>query len=476
MSKPFYESPLEGRYASEAMRRVFSPDHRYGTWRRLWLALAEAEQQLGLPVTDAQLDELRAHLDDIDYDVVRAHEERVRHDVMAHVLALGDLCPTARPIIHLGATSCYVTDNADLLLLREALGLIRGKLCEALRALGDFALKTKDIPCVGLTHLQAAQPLTVGRRAACWAQDLLQDLTDLDALLPSIKLLGCRGATGTQASFLDLFDGDVDKVETMEQAISQKLGGLPVFDVSGQTYPRKLDARVLNLLASLGISCYRFAQDVRLLQSRGEMEEPFGSSQIGSSAMAYKRNPIRAERACSLSRHLIALSQDAAMTACTQWCERTLDDSANRRIALPEAFLTADAVLDIVIYLARGLVVYPKMCERGLRDALPFIATENIMMEAVKKGGDRQVLHEAIRCHSMAAAKIIKEEGGENDLIDRLAADPLFKMTREEIESILKPENFIGRADRQVEEFLSETIQPLIEKDGGQKFDIKIEV
>ena len=466
MSKPFYESPLEGRYASEAMRRVFSPDHRYGTWRRLWLALAEAEQQLGLPVTDAQLDELRAHLDDIDYDVVCAHEERVRHDVMAHVLALGDLCPTARPIIHLGATSCYVTDNADLLLLREALGLIRGKLCEALRALGDFALKTKDIPCVGLTHLQAAQPLTVGRRAACWAQDLLQDLTDLDALLPSIKLLGCRGATGTQASFLDLFDGDVDKVEAMEQAISQKLGGLPVFDVSGQTYPRKLDARVLNLLASLGISCYRFAQDVRLLQSRGEMEEPFGSSQIGSSAMAYKRNPIRAERACSLSRHLIALSQDAAMTACTQWCERTLDDSANRRIALPEAFLTADAVLDIVIYLARGLVVYPKMCERGLRDALPFIATENIMMESVKRGGDRQELHERIRVHSIAAGKNVKEEGGKNDLIERILADPAFDLSREEIDEIMKPEKYIGRSDVQVDEFVAGYVNPILEKYG----------
>lgn len=466
MSKPFYESPLEGRYASEAMRRVFSPDHRYGTWRRLWLALAEAEQQLGLPVTDAQLDELRAHLDDIDYDVVRAHEERVRHDVMAHVLALGDLCPTARPIIHLGATSCYVTDNADLLLLREALGLIRGKLCEALRALGDFALKTKDIPCVGLTHLQAAQPLTVGRRAACWAQDLLQDLTDLDALLPSIKLLGCRGATGTQASFLDLFDGDVDKVEAMEQAISQKLGGLPVFDVSGQTYPRKLDARVLNLLASLGISCYRFAQDVRLLQSRGEMEEPFGTSQIGSSAMAYKRNPIRAERACSLSRHLIALSQDAAMTACTQWCERTLDDSANRRIALPEAFLTADAVLDIVIYLARGLVVYPKMCERGLRDALPFIATENIMMEAVKKGGDRQSTHERIRAHAQAAAVRMKDEGTANDLLQRIVEDPSLPLTQEELSTLLEPSKYIGLAPRQTERFVTRVLRPAIGQDG----------
>ena len=372
----------------------------------------------------------------------------------------------ARPIIHLGATSCYVTDNADLLLLREALGLIRGKLCEALRALGDFALKTKDIPCVGLTHLQAAQPLTVGRRAACWAQDLLQDLTDLDALLPSIKLLGCRGATGTQASFLDLFDGDVDKVETMEQAISQKLGGLPVFDVSGQTYPRKLDARVLNLLASLGISCYRFAQDVRLLQSRGEMEEPFGSSQIGSSAMAYKRNPIRAERACSLSRHLIALSQDAAMTACTQWCERTLDDSANRRIALPEAFLTADAVLDIVIYLARGLVVYPKMCERGLRDALPFIATENIMMEAVKKGGDRQSTHERIRAHAQAAAVRMKEEGTANDLLQRIVEDPSLPLTQEELSTLLEPSKYIGLAPRQTERFVTRVLRPAIGQDG----------
>ncbi|MDY2835164.1 MAG: adenylosuccinate lyase [Candidatus Aphodomonas sp.] len=460
MSKPFYESPLEGRYASEAMRRVFSPDHRYGTWRRLWLALAEAEHELGLPVTQAQLDQLRAHLDDIDYDAVHAYEVKVRHDVMAHVLALGDLCPEARPVIHLGATSCYVTDNADLLLLREALGLVRAKLCEALRALGDFALKTKDVPCLGLTHLQAAQPITVGRRAACWAQDLLQDLYDLDALLPSVRLLGCRGATGTQASFLDLFDGDVEKVEAMERKISEKLGGLPVFDVSGQTYPRKLDARVLNLLASLGISCYRFAQDVRLLQSRGELEEPFGSSQIGSSAMAYKRNPIRAERVCSLSRHLIALTQDASMTACTQWCERTLDDSANRRIALPEAFLTADAVLDVVIYVARGLTVYPKMCEKNLRDALPFIATENIMMEAVKKGGDRQNAHERIREHSQAAAVRMKQEGAPNDLLTRIAEDPELPLSMEELGTLLDPSKYVGLAPRQTERFVRDVLRP----------------
>ena len=462
MSKPFYESPLEGRYASEAMRRVFSPDHRYGTWRRLWLALAEAEHELGLPVTQAQLEQLRAHLDDIDYDAVHAYEVKVRHDVMAHVLALGDLCPEARPIIHLGATSCYVTDNADLLLLREALGLIRAKVCEALRALGDFAMKTKDIPCLGLTHLQAAQPITVGRRAACWAQDLLQDLEDIDALLPSVKLLGCRGATGTQASFLDLFDGDVEKVEAMEKKISEKLGGLPVFDVSGQTYPRKLDARILNMLASLGISCYRFAQDVRLLQSRGEMEEPFGSSQIGSSAMAYKRNPIRAERVCSLSRHLLALTQDAAMTACTQWCERTLDDSANRRIALPEAFLTADAVLDVVIYIARGLVVYPKMCEKNLRDSLPFIATENIMMEAVKNGGDRQSAHERIREHSQAAAVRMKQEGAPNDLLNRIAEDLELPITMDDLGSLLDPMKYVGLAPRQTERFVRDTLRPAV--------------
>ena len=462
MSKPFYESPLEGRYASEAMRRVFSPDHRYGTWRRLWLALAEAEHELGLPVTEAQLAQLRAHLDDIDYDAVHAYEVKVRHDVMAHVLALGDLCPEARPIIHLGATSCYVTDNADLLLLREALGLVRAKVCEALRALGDFALKTKDIPCLGLTHLQAAQPITVGRRAACWAQDLVQDLEDIDALLPSIKLLGCRGATGTQASFLDLFDGDVEKVEAMEKKISEKLGGLPVFDVSGQTYPRKLDARILNMLASLGVSCYRFAQDVRLLQSRGEMEEPFGSSQIGSSAMAYKRNPIRAERVCSLSRHLIALTQDADMTACTQWCERTLDDSANRRIALPEAFLTADAVLDVTIYIARGLTVYPKMCEKNLRDSLPFIATENIMMEAVKNGGDRQSAHERIREHSQAAAVRMKQEGAPNDLLTRIAEDPELPLTMDDLGSLLDPAKYVGLAPRQTERFVRDALRPAV--------------
>lgn len=472
MSKPFYESPLEGRYASEAMRRVFSPDHRYGTWRRLWLALAEAEHELGLPVTEAQLAQLRAHLDDIDYDAVHAYEVKVRHDVMAHVLALGDLCPEARPIIHLGATSCYVTDNADLLLLREALGLVRGKICEALTALGDFALKTKDMPCLGLTHLQAAQPITVGRRAACWAQDFLQDLDDLDALLPSVKLLGCRGATGTQASFLDLFDGDAEKVEAMEKKISEKLGGLPVFPVSGQTYPRKLDARILNLLSSLGVSCYRFAQDVRLLQSRGEMEEPFGASQIGSSAMAYKRNPIRAERVCSLARHLIALSQDAAMTACTQWCERTLDDSANRRIALPEAFLTADAALDVVIYIARGLTVYPKMCEKNLRESLPFIATENIMMEAVKKGGDRQNAHERIREHSQAAAVRMKQEGAPNDLLSRIAQDDQLPLSMDDLGTLLDPAKYVGLAPEQTERFVRDALRPAVGdagcKDAGE--------
>lgn len=472
MSKPFYESPLEGRYASEAMCRVFSPDHRYGTWRRLWLALAEAEHELGLPVTEAQLAQLRAHLDDIDYDAVHAYEVKVRHDVMAHVLALGDLCPEARPIIHLGATSCYVTDNADLLLLREALGLVRGKICEALTALGDFALKTKDMPCLGLTHLQAAQPITVGRRAVCWAQDFLQDLDDLDALLPSVRLLGCRGATGTQASFLDLFDGDAEKVEAMEKKISEKLGGLPVFPVSGQTYPRKLDARILNLLSSLGVSCYRFAQDVRLLQSRGEMEEPFGASQIGSSAMAYKRNPICAERVCSLARHLIALSQDAAMTACTQWCERTLDDSANRRIALPEAFLTADAALDVVIYIARGLTVYPKMCEKNLRESLPFIATENIMMEAVKKGGDRQNAHERIREHSQAAAVRMKQEGAPNDLLSRIAQDDQLPLSMDDLGTLLDPAKYVGLAPEQTERFVRDALRPAVGdagcKDAGE--------
>lgn len=462
MSKPFYESPLEGRYASEAMRRVFSPDHRYGTWRRLWLALAESEKELGLPVTDAQLDEMRAHLDDIDYDAVRVQEEKVRHDVMAHVLAWGEQCPLARPIVHLGATSCYVTDNADILLLREALSLVRDKLCEALRALGDFALRWKDLPVLGLTHLQAAQPVTAGRRAACWAQDFLTDLADLDALLPSVKLLGCRGATGTQASFLELFGGDADKARLLEDTIAAKLGGIEVFAVSGQTYPRKLDARILNLLSSLGLSAYRFAQDVRLLQSRGEMEEPFGASQIGSSAMAYKRNPIRCERVCSLSRHLCALSQDAAMTAMAQWCERTLDDSANRRIALPEAFLTADAVLDLVVYIARGLRIYPKMCEKNLREALPFIATENLLMEAVKHGGDRQSAHERIREHSQQAALRVKSEGAENDLLRRLADDPTLPLSESDLARVLDPTLYVGLAPQQTEDFVTGVLRPAI--------------
>ena len=466
MSKPFYESPLEGRYSGEAMRRIFSPDHRYGTWRRLWLALAKAEHELGLPVTEEQIAQLAAHLDDIDYEAEAAYEKKVRHDVMAHVLAWGDQCPEARGIIHLGATSCYVTDNADILLLREALGLVRSKLCEALRALGDFALKNASVPCLGLTHLQAAQPVTVGRRAACWAQDLLQDLQDLDALLPTVKLLGCRGATGTQASFLDLFGGDAEKAQKLEELIAHELGDIPVFAVSGQTYPRKLDARILHLLSSLGISCYRFAQDVRLLQSRSELEEPFGSGQIGSSAMAYKRNPIRCERICGLSRHLISLSSDAEMTACTQWCERTLDDSANRRISLPEAFLTADGVLELVIYVARGLNVYPRMCEKNLRDSLPFIATENLMMEAVKKGGDRQSVHEAIRRHSHETSLAMKEQGAPNDLLERLANDEALPLTREEMETLLDPTAYIGLAPQQTEHFVRDILLPALGNDG----------
>ena len=466
MSKPYYESPLEGRYAGDQMRRIFSPDHRYGTWRRLWLALARGEHALGLPVTEAQLSELSRHLEDIDYEAVSAYEKQVRHDVMAHVLAWGDQCPLARPIIHLGATSCYVTDNADILLLREALALLRSKLCEALRALGAFALNTAKVPCLGLTHLQAAQPVTVGRRAACWAQDLLQDLEDLDALLPSIKLLGCRGATGTQASFLELFEGDAEKARALEAHIAHELGDIPVFDVSGQTYPRKLDARILHLLASLGISCYRFAQDVRLLQSRGELEEPFGAGQIGSSAMAYKRNPIRCERICGLSRHLISLSQDGDMTACTQWCERTLDDSANRRISLPEAFLTADGVLELVIYVARELHVYPRMCEKNLRESLPFIATENLMMEAVKKGGDRQSVHEAIRRHAQETALAMKEEGAPNDLRERLAADPALPLSREDMDTLLKPAAYVGLAPEQTERFVKDILLPALGSDG----------
>ena len=457
-----YESPLSSRYASAEMKYIFSPDRKFTTWRRLWVALAESEMELGLPVTQAQVDEMKAHISDIDYDDARRHEERVRHDVMAHVLAYGDVCPNARGIIHLGATSCYVTDNADILMLRDAIALIRKKLIEVMRRLAKFAMDYKALPTLGYTHLQPAQLTTVGKRACLWLQDLDMDLNELDDAAKAVKLLGNRGATGTQLSFMELFDGDGDKVDDLERRIAEKMGMTAVFDVSGQTYPRKLDSRVLSMLSSIAQSAYKFAQDLRLLQSFREMEEPFEKEQIGSSAMAYKRNPMRSERICALARHIMALTQDAQMTASTQWFERTLDDSANRRLSLPEAFLAADAVLELYANVAGELVVYEKMIARRVNENLPFMATEDIMMEAVRMGADRQAIHERLRVHSQAAATRMKRDGLESDLMERIAADPAFPMDGAQLKTLLAPEKYTGRAEAQCERFVCNVIQPIL--------------
>lgn len=461
--KNTYETPLNSRYASPEMLYLFSPDRKFSTWRRLWVALAESEMELGLPITQAQVDQLKAHVTDIDYEAARRHEERVRHDVMAHVLAYGDVCPDAKGIIHLGATSCYVTDNADILMLRDATALIRKKLIAVMRKLSAFALEYKDLPTLGYTHLQPAQLTTVGKRACLWLQDLYMDLTELDDTARAIKLLGNRGATGTQVSFMELFDGDGEKVDELERRIAEKMGMRAVFDVSGQTYPRKLDSRILSMLSSIAQSAYKFAQDLRLLQSFREIEEPFEKNQIGSSAMAYKRNPMRSERICALSRHVMALTQDAQMTACTQWFERTLDDSANRRLSLPEAFLACDGVLELYANVASGLVVYPKMIERRVNENLPFMATEDIMMEAVRRGADRQEIHERIRVHSQAAAARMKQEGLESDLMQRIAADPAFPLDHDQLTHLLAPEKYTGRAAEQCERFVNGVIRPIID-------------
>ena len=447
--KDTYETPLNSRYARREMQYIFSPDRKFTTWRKLWIALAESEMELGLPITQAQVDELKAHVNDIDYEAARRHEERVRHDVMAHVHAYGDVCPNARGIIHLGATSCYVTDNADVLMLRDALKLIREKLVEVLRRLRAFAWEYKALPTLGYTHLQPAQLTTVGKRACLWMQDLTMDLEEIDFTLSTLKLLGNRGATGTQVSFMELFDGAGKKVDELEKKIAEKMGREKTFAVSGQTYPRKLDSRVLDALSGVAQSAYKFAQDLRLLQSFREIEEPFEKNQIGSSAMAYKRNPMRSERICALSRHVMALTQDASMTAATQWFERTLDDSANRRLSLPEAFLATDAVLELYANIASGMVVYPKMIARRVNENLPFMATEDIIMESVKNGGDRQEIHERVRVHSQAAATRMKRDGLESDLLDRIAEDPAFPLSREALTALLAPEKYTGRAEEQ---------------------------
>ena len=460
--KNTYETPLNSRYASPEMQYIFSPDRKFTTWRKLWVALAESEMELGLPITREQVDELKAHVDDIDYDAARRHEERVRHDVMAHVHAYGDVCPNARGIIHLGATSCYVTDNADILMLRDALKLVRAKVVEVLRRLRRFAWEYKGMPTLGYTHLQPAQLTTVGKRACLWMQDLTMDLEEIDFALKSLKLLGNRGATGTQVSFMELFDGDGLKVDELEKKIAHKMGMDAVFAVSGQTYPRKLDSRVLDALAGVAQSAYKFAQDLRLLQSFREVEEPFEKNQIGSSAMAYKRNPMRSERICALSRHVMALTQDAFNTAATQWFERTLDDSANRRLSLPEAFLATDAVLELYANIASGMVVYPKMIARRVNENLPFMATEDIMMEAVRLGCDRQIIHERLRVHSQEAATRMKRDGLESDLLERIANDPAFPMSHAQLTELLAPEKYTGRAEAQAERFITEAVDPIL--------------
>ncbi len=460
--KNVYESPLNARYASNEMQYIFSPDMKFTTWRKLWIALAEAEKELGLNITDAQIEQLKNNVDNINYEVAEKYEKQFRHDVMSHVHAYGELCPDAKGIIHLGATSCYVGDNTDVIVMTEGLKLLKNKLLILIKKLSAFALEYKAMPTLGFTHYQPAQLVTVGKRACLWIQELLMDLEDLDHALINMKLLGSKGTTGTQASFLNLFDGDHEKVKKLEQLIAEKMGFKKVFAVSGQTYSRKLDSRVLGVLSSIAQSAYKFGNDMRLLQSMKEMEEPFEEKQIGSSAMAYKRNPMRCERICSLARYVIVDAINPAITASSQWFERTLDDSANKRISIPEAFLATDAILNIYINVASGLVVYPKVITKHVMDELPFMATENIMMEAVKRGGDRQELHEQIRTHSMAAGKRVKVDGESNDLIDRISRDSMFGMSLEELNSVLEPKHYIGRCAEQVEEFIENEVNTIL--------------
>ncbi len=465
MVKDTYESPLSARYASKEMKYIFSPDKKFRTWRKLWIALAESEKELGLPITQEQIDELKAHADDINYEVAQEREKIVRHDVMSHVYAYGVQCPNAKGIIHLGATSCYVGDNTDIIIMTEGLKLIRNKLITVIRNLSKFADEYKALPTLAFTHFQPAQPTTVGKRATLWLQELLMDLEDVEYQLSKAKLLGSKGTTGTQASFLELFDGDHEKCKMLDRKIAEKMGYKACFPVSGQTYSRKLDSQFLNVLAGSAQSAAKFSNDIRLLQHLKEVEEPFEKNQIGSSAMAYKRNPMRSERIGSLSRYVMVDVLNGYFTTATQWFERTLDDSANKRLSVPEAFLAVDGILSLYANVADGLVVYPKVIEQRLRKELPFMATENIMMDAVKKrGADRQQLHEKIREHSMAASRVVKVEGGENDLLERIAADEAFGVTIEELEKILKPENYTGRAKEQTEDFLNECIKPVLEK------------
>ena len=459
-----YESPLSSRYASDEMLYLFSPDKKFSTWRRLWVALARAEMELGLPVTQEQVDQMEAHLDDIDYEAAAAWEKKLRHDVMAHIHAYGQQCPKAMPIIHLGATSCYVGDNTDLILMREGLVLIRDRLVRVLHTLAGFADKYKSLPTLGFTHFQPAQLVTVGKRATLWMNELLMDLEEVEHRIASLKLLGSKGTTGTQASFLELFEGDREKVKLLEEKIAKEMGFTGVVPVSGQTYSRKVDANVLATLSGIAQSASKFATDLRLLCHLKEVEEPFEKNQIGSSAMPYKRNPMRCERICALARYVMADAQNPAVTAATQWFERTLDDSANKRIAVPEAFLAVDAILNLYENVAAGLVVHEQVIGRHIMEELPFMATENIMMDAVKRGGDRQELHERIRVLSQEAGRNVKDLGLANNLIELIAANPLFGLSREELDAHLEPERYIGRCPEQVSEFLSEYVQPVFER------------
>ena len=463
MNNDIYVTPLSGRYASANMNKIWSADAKYSTWRKLWVALAETEKELGIEITDEQISEMKENVNNIDYDVVSKREKECRHDVMAHVYEFGLKCPKAKPIIHLGATSCYVTDNTDVILMREALKIIKQKLITVIYNLKNFAEKYKGITCLGYTHFQPAQLTTVGKRATLWMQDLLEDLEELEFVETRLKLLGCKGTTGTQESFMKLFK-DEEKVKQIDKKIAKKMGFEKVFAVSGQTYTRKLDSIVLNLLAGIAESSSKFANDMRLLQHEKELEEPFEKGQIGSSAMAYKRNPMRSERINSLSRHVIALSNDTKITSSTQWLERTLDDSANKRICVPEAFLAIDAILIIYANITENIVVYENVIKRNLMEELPFMGTEEILMNAVLKGGDRQELHEKIRVYSMEAGKEVKEYGRPNDLVDRIAKDDTFGLTKEEILHILNPDNLCGRAKNQVTDFIEEYINPVLEK------------
>ncbi len=475
MSTDRYQSPLSERYASREMQYLFSPDMKFRTWRKLWIALAETEKELGLHITQEQIDELKAHAEDINYDVAKAREKEVRHDVMSHVYAYGVQCPKAKGIIHLGATSCYVGDNTDIIVMTEALKLVRKKLVNVMKELADFADRYKAQPTLAFTHFQPAQPTTVGKRAALWLQEFFLDLEDLDYVLSGMKLLGSKGTTGTQASFLELFDGNQEIIDKIDPMIAKKMGFKECYPVSGQTYSRKVDTRVANVLAGIAASAHKMSNDIRLLQHLKEVEEPFEKSQIGSSAMAYKRNPMRSERIASLSRYVMVDALNPAITSATQWFERTLDDSANKRLSIPEGFLAVDGILDLCLNVVDGLVVYPKVIEKRLMSELPFMATENIMMDAVKAGGDRQELHERIRTLSMEAGRNVKEEGKDNNLLELIAADPAFNMTLEDLQKTMDPSRYVGRAKEQTESFLKTVIRPVLEEN-KELLGIKAEI